>query len=364
MTAIAADINPWEVGEEDFPEHASEDDILTFCLHFAILAPSGHNTQPWLFSIRDGLLHLYADRTRALPVVDPDDRELIISCGAALFHLRAALAHFGYQPVVARLPDPAHPDLLATVRIGPHAPVRTHNSDRIRAMRNRRTTRVAFEDRAIPHDVLVALTQAAAMEGVWAVVATDIAIKQELAQLIAEGDRHQMANRHFRRELAAWMHPMRGKTHDGLSGYGTGMRPLLDPLTPVAAAVVRTFDMGSSQAATDMALATGSPALIVIGTETDTPETWLATGEALASVLLEATSRGVRASFLNQPIEVTRLRPLVAETVARSGYPQLLLRIGYGPERLPAPRRPLYEVLVSPDSIMGTAKDHESRHSP
>ena len=54
----------------------------------ATLAPSSHNTQPWLFRLEGQVIELLADRTRALPVNDPDDRELTISCGCALFNLR------------------------------------------------------------------------------------------------------------------------------------------------------------------------------------------------------------------------------------------------------------------------------------
>ncbi|WP_205208599.1 hypothetical protein [Arenimonas caeni] len=63
----------------------------------AVLAPSSHNTQPWLFRPGEGHVELLADRTRALPVNDPDDRELVISCGAALLTLRAAAAGAGLQ---------------------------------------------------------------------------------------------------------------------------------------------------------------------------------------------------------------------------------------------------------------------------
>ena len=61
-------------------------------LEAAVQAPSSHNTQPWLFRVEDGAVHLLADRTRALPVNDPDDRELTISCGCALLNLRVAAA--------------------------------------------------------------------------------------------------------------------------------------------------------------------------------------------------------------------------------------------------------------------------------
>ena len=91
---------------------------LRFLVGYAILAPSGHNTQPWLFGLSQEALCLYADRTRALPAVDPEDRELTISGGAALGTLRIALHHFGYAGQVERFPTPQDPDLLARICLG------------------------------------------------------------------------------------------------------------------------------------------------------------------------------------------------------------------------------------------------------
>src|SRR5687767_3698769 len=93
------------------PAHATGDvpprtarDVLRDAVRSAVRAPSSHNTQPWLFRLRgDDVLELYADRSRALPVVDPRDRELTISCGAALFHVRAALRAAGHAGEVALL---------------------------------------------------------------------------------------------------------------------------------------------------------------------------------------------------------------------------------------------------------------------
>jgi hypothetical protein len=66
-----AALEPWSVSSSHFPEEREAADKLTFLLRYAVLAPSGHNTQPWLFSVRGDTVDLYADRTQALPVVDP-----------------------------------------------------------------------------------------------------------------------------------------------------------------------------------------------------------------------------------------------------------------------------------------------------
>jgi len=109
---------PWSVAAEDFPRNGSTHDKWKFLLRYAILAPSSHNTQPWLFRLRGGEAELYADRTRACRVVDPDDRELVMSCGCALFHLRSALLHFGCFGGVEILPDANDSELLARVNLG------------------------------------------------------------------------------------------------------------------------------------------------------------------------------------------------------------------------------------------------------
>lgn len=70
-------VQPYLSGEDagTFPRGGTVEQIWEFPLRYAVQAPSGHNTQPWRFHIADGRLHLYAVRSRALPVVDPQDRE-------------------------------------------------------------------------------------------------------------------------------------------------------------------------------------------------------------------------------------------------------------------------------------------------
>jgi hypothetical protein len=90
---------------------------------------------------------------------------------------------------------------------------------------------------------------------------------------------------------------------------------------------------------------------MVLGTDGDTPRDWLRAGEALSRVLLVATAEGLSASFLNQPVERPELRYLVRDLVVVDGQaerdmkPQVVLRLGYGPDVGPTARRPLREVL-------------------
>jgi hypothetical protein len=70
-------------------------DQVLDALRAAGLAPSTHNTQPWRFRVAEGAFEVWADPSRRLPIVDPDDRQLRLACGAAMFNLRLAVFRAG-----------------------------------------------------------------------------------------------------------------------------------------------------------------------------------------------------------------------------------------------------------------------------
>lgn len=134
------------------------------------------------------------------------------------------------------------------------------------------------------------------------------------------------------------MHPRR--KDDGL------VLPKLS--APVIRAVVSHFDVGCSTADNDARLAGTAPLLVVLGTEGDEPQDWLAAGQALQRVPLVAASAGLQASCLNQPCQLPELRPRLAEVVRAGDHPQVMMRLGYTAKQPPAtPRRPLSDVVES-----------------
>lgn len=341
-------LEPWRISATSFPGHdAPPEARLRFLIGYAILAPSGHNAQPWLFRIVGDRLEVLADRTRALPVIDPHDRALTIACGSALFNLRVAARHFGYQVGVELVPDPGRHDLLARLTLGERKTSNHEENTLFAAIPKRRTSRLPYERTTVEKKVLERLEAGAAAEGAWFRVVKERRDRHAVADLIADGDRMQFADKRFRRELASWVHSNRSHSRDGMPGYALGHGDLV---SLVEALVIRTFDMGKGVGAKDRDLAEHSPVLAVIGTPGDGAADWLRAGLALEHVLLAATAAGLSASFLNQPIEVETLRPRLAKIVQAyggSGFPQLLLRIGHGPDAKPMPRRGVSEVVRS-----------------
>jgi nitroreductase len=341
---LAAD-SPWRTDPEGFPAAQGMEAKLRFCLHFAVLAPSSHNSQPWQFEIDGRTCDVYADRTKALAVSDPEDRELTISCGCALWFLRTALRRYGLEERVKLLPDARKPDLLARVTVVGAREARIEDRRLFEAILSRRTVRKAFEPRAVPASLVRELVEIAGEAGGGSARFVPVAgeePRKRLARLVHEADVIQLGNRAFRRELAMWMHHNRTHSADGLPGYALGMSELESLAAPL---VVRTFDTGEGRGAKDEQLALHSPLLAVLGSERDDAEAWLNTGQALGAVLLRATLGGVSASYLNQPVEQPELRVHLKRLMPEIAWPQLVLRMGFGPAVGRTPRRGVGQVL-------------------
>ena len=324
--------NPWEVLETDFPAQGSSEEQLRFLLNYAVLAPSRMNTQPWLFRVDGRIVELYADRSKRLPTVDADDRELTIGCGAALENLLIAMRFFGYAPNVEIHSHPDQPDLLARVSLDRGAAATEEERLLFRAIQKRRTNRRLFNERKLAAALLRALEVIARQQGASFQVVPE-QLRPNVVNLIAMADSLLWEKPAYRQELVAWVKHDRGGSREGVPGNALGGEDLASSLGPP---VLRTLIQNKEESVHHVS--SGSPVLAVISTFADSWFDWLAAGRALEQILLRACAGEVSASFFNQPIELASLRAELRGLLGRSGFPQLILRMGYGPEVPPTPR--------------------------
>jgi hypothetical protein len=77
-------------------------------------------------------------------------------------------------------------------------------------------------------------------------------------------------------------------------------------------------------------------------------EHWVLAGRACQRFALQATALGLKHAFINQLVEVARLRPDLAKLVGLAGRrPDLVMRFGYGAALPFSARRPVESVVVS-----------------
>jgi len=336
-------ISVWQLREEDYPETGSIEDKINFFIRYAILAPSGHNTQPWLFKIKKSGIKLYADRTRALPVIDPEDRELTISCGAALANFTVAANYFGFSAKVHICPLEKDFDLLAEVKLSEGHTLSDETKKLFNVITRRRTNRKPFENKVIDGQILQKLETIASEDNIKLNIVKDNQLRELAVHIIEEGDKIQSQDKSFCRELAQWVHPNRKKNKDGIPIHSFGVGDLFSQTGPF---YLSNIDWGDIQAARDRNLIEGSPVLGIIESKTDTPEDWMLAGIALEKILLFAASENLSASYLNQPLEIPELKEKLIRTLNLKGVPQQILRMGYGKDVEPTPRRNVDEVII------------------
>ncbi len=323
-------------------DHGLPDDYtVETAVALACRAPSVHNSQPWQWRVGDRTVHLYADRTRQLAGTDPDGRDLMLGCGAALHHLRVGFAALGWRAEVHRLPNPAEPDHLASIELHRHEPTQ-EDIALAAAIPRRRTDRRRHSSWTVPTGHLETLARLAADEGTILRPALDAA-RYHLARAISEAVEVHAADPAYRTELAAW-----SGRHTAPDGVPSANAPAQDD-TPGALPARAFADplLGQPEGAAGEADET---VLLVLSTASDDAMSRLRAGEATSAVLLAATSLGLATSPLTEPLEVADTRTKVRDLVTGGTFPQMVLRTGWAPvnaDPLPAtPRRNLDEVLA------------------
>lgn len=316
------------------PDDATVRDIV----RDACAAPSMHNAQPWRFRYHRAsrAFELRPDLRRAMAHADPITRALHIGCGAALFTLRVAAAHHGWNPETAVLPAPEDQQLLARVRLDDSTPAPDELAALHPAVHSRHTSRHPFLETLVPDPIRDELRRAAAAEGTglsfpgsWHV--------QSIVTLVEDAEGRDLLQPDP--DLTRWTRPAAHGPAEGVPEYAFGPRRH-GGKAPVRDFAGHRFVPGREAADFEI-----RPQLALLTTQQDRIDDWLRAGQALQRVLLLATRLGLATSLTSHALEAPELRWLVRDPQAPLGHVQMVLRLGYGPAGEATPRRPVAEVL-------------------
>ena len=310
------------------PEPMTTEEIIRYVVARAVWAPSVHNTQPWRFTADGGpRVSLYADADRRLAVADPDGREMMVSCGAALFTVRLALRSLGYIPETRVLPDPAQPALVARVSWRERAAADEFERRLSGRVLTRRTHRGAFDPEPLPPDTLAALRDAAAREGAALRIMADDGRRAALAAAVQTAEHQLRQDGERLRELARWTPAPGSARCDGVPASSYPARAeRTQPYFPG-----RDFARGHDWGVPPLSLATSHRAAGVAGlltTTGDGPADWVHAGQALQRILLTASVCGAAVALHSQPLELPWLREFLSTQLGDGARPHLVLRIG------------------------------------
>ncbi|MCF8126219.1 MAG: hypothetical protein K9J51_08345, partial [Desulfotignum sp.] len=276
-------------------------------LHYASLAPSGHNSQPWFVKINTpDHWTIGLDPDRRLPVVDKNNTEALLSIGAFLENLVQAAAAHGYRvhpTIIAkdRFDPDFNPDLVS-LRLEKTQP---ENMD-LHRLTSRRTVKSHLSDRQLtPGDVnaFSRLTDGHLFYFAKGTTHADHMAEQAVANYII-----QMENTAAVKEMAKWtrLKDSTIKEHrDGLTPAGMEIqgfagwyvRHVMDPVDVTGQAFIDKGIEKIQQQAKE-----GAGWLVIIG-DGNTVSDMVASGRRFQRMALEAKNRMIAIHPMSQTLE-------------------------------------------------------------
>ncbi len=320
--------------------------VAAYVVAAAVWAPSVHNTQPWWFSAGGQEISLHADAGRQLMVADPRGREMMISCGAALFTARLALRSLGYIPETFVLPDPGQPLLVARVRWHRRAASAEFEQRLFDQVLRRRTHRGGFDPLPLSPALLGVLQEGAERDGAILRIIDGEGSRAVLAVAVETAEQALRLDSAYVRELTKWA-PAPGSTgRDGVPHTAYPARP--ERTRPHFAN--RNFANGRRwgiSLSSPSAAPRSAGEVCVLTTTGDRPLDWVNAGQALQRALLTSATCGVAAALHSQPLERARLREFIRTQLCDGSYAQMVLRLGTVTQNAVSIRRSPGDVLFA-----------------
>ena len=335
MDSTQSASNHWDISPDQFPRAGSAADRLRFLVHYAVLAPSTRNTQPWQFRVGDDSVEVFLDLSRWQRVADADQREMHISIGCALENLAIAAAHFGYRSAIDCIASCQHPTQVARIRLMPHdVPPPAVGDPRFAAITRRHTNHGVYDGRPLTPADREAIAGISVDPGLRVDWIDDEPRRRALDDLVTRADAVLFSRAEFRQELGEAI---------GSGAFGTPW--LLATLGRLAVSHLLTSRL---LAASDRRAMASSPVFGIISAHADTREAQLRVGHVLERLYLEATLRGVSVQPISQPLQTDETRTDLAALLPEpTWHPMLPFRVGYAKDPgTRSSRRPLQEVLI------------------
>jgi nitroreductase len=334
-------------------------------LRAAILAANPHDTQPWLFGIADNAITVFADRARNLGTFDPFRREMHLGLGAAIENLVLAARAFGISADVRPVDGTLALSPIDTTVPAAHVaftPAPASRDALLSAIPNRHTNRGPYRaDQPIAKERLQRFAELTTTETVRVVFVEDLHARAELGAMIVEATERIVSDQQMSADSARWIRIGRREIEahrDGITVDTVGVSPLW-------AAVAKFLPDPDAKSADQYWLsmtrhthvATAPVLGVILVRDRLDMRSAIEAGRAWQRLHLAATSEGLAAQPLNQPVEcIDRTAMLgradgfgsgIVQLVSASGWePTFVFRLGTAEQAAGrSPRRALEEVL-------------------
>ena len=338
----------WDVKFTQFNSLKSREEKLKFFVNFAVLSPSSHNSQPWKFTVRDNSIEVSFDKSRSLPVGDPENRLAYVSIGCCIQNLICVAEYYGYKTqLVITNNRLSSRDPVAVVKITPGTNKVSRKKDRTHLatfISKRATNRGKYRAGALPKAIGSMLKKAVGV-GLGIYFISDKDKKAKVVDLAISAGIDAMENKAFREELARHVKPNITSSKTGMPAYGMGIPT---PISFLAPTMIRLFNMNKAQSEKDSKTIMTTPLFVLITSEKNKTSDWVKVGLAYQEIGLRLTRENFVSHPMAGPIQLSSYRDEIKKIFSAKGYPQFFFRVGRPVNPVKhSPRIPAEEVTVN-----------------
>ena len=322
-------MNPRDINPSDFKKLEKYEERIRFLLRYAVLAPSTHNTQPWLFKIQGNRCEIFYDERYLLPEADPKRRDLFISMGCLLENLAIAANYFN---VIFDLKIDVDSQTTQVATFTIEGLSSTNFNDSYEKLLFTIPTRINARGLYTSLEGDLDLVEAARLNlpqeytnGININLISEKSKIEKVASLTAKGLELAYNQPRFRKEVSKWMKNSLTRKKEGLPGYSLKMPFLFSFILPT---LVRYKDIGKFLGKLNSKSLASAPVVTIISSKLSEPLTWVNVGRIAQRMMLDINSQGLNTSIFIAAIEMGDLYKELKNITGINDDPQFLFVVG------------------------------------
>lgn len=332
----------WDIPISSFSENDPMPVKIKYLLRFAVLAPSGHNSQPWRCQLSGNVLNLNYSPERALAESDSEGRMLFVALGCFLENLLIAANYFGVKAELSHNENSPEDNLISITFTPATA---DHKEEPLMlSIVKRVSNRYKYRNQTIPEPVIQSLSNLSS-NACQIQIVIEKNKRESLAKIMENAQIEAMKSQTFRNELSNYLKSNFTKDSFGMPGFTLDMPT---PFSIIASKLVKKINLSRLTAKKDLGLLLKhTPALGIISIDENNKSAWLEAGRTFERMWLSATQQGLACSVWAAAAQLKDYTEQVRKLLNITSYPIVLFRIGY-PKKNPrhSPRFSVEQILI------------------
>lgn len=305
-------------------------------IELARLAPSAHNTQPWLVRNNGYELEISLNEARALESGDPVGRQSVIGLGIFTQAVAEAAKSLGLKS-----------NIFFNGKTAQMTFKKTGGASQAEAdlLKSRVTDRSVFTKSEIPKTLKEAIGKSSSDKRVQVWLVDDEKFIRKLAELTAKGVSLALSNPQFRNELARYLVRPWSRKARGISVKSLYIPRVAAIVQPELLRFSRTT---KKESGLEEKRWLSASAVILITTDGDLDEDWFEAGRTYLRACLSIEKAGLSQATSAATVEAATFHEDVEKMLGTNQRLQAVIRVGKGSERRPhSPRLSAEELIVT-----------------